>query len=92
MTQDNNKNKIEVTVQHAGKEIDLIANVHHKIKHVQEKALEKFKVEHGFDPPSNSVIFLRYDTTDLSEPEKSLEDYNIPDKAVLDLIVQAGVG
>lgn len=86
------KNKIELTVRHGGNEVFLSANIHQKIQHILNEALKEFKEKYGVVPPPNNAAFLRYGSTDLSDLSKSLEDYGIPDKAVLDLLFRAGGG
>jgi hypothetical protein len=92
MSQEENKNQIDLTFGHGGNEIFLTQNVHQKIKHVLEKALAEFKKEFNLDPPANSQPIIRYGDLNLDDLEKSLEDYNVPDKAVLDLLFQTRAG
>ena len=86
-----NKNEVDVTVRHGGNEIFISANQHQKIQHILDEALRKFK-DQGIVPPPNNIPFLRYGSTDLSDLNRSLADYGIPDKAVLDLLFRAGGG
>lgn len=87
-----NKNAVELTVRHGGNEVFISANQHQKIRHILDETLKKFKDQYGLVPPSNQIPFLRYETTDLSDLDRSLEAYRIPDKAVLDLLFRAGGG
>lgn len=87
-----NKNAVELTVRHGGNEVFISANQHQKIRHILDEALKKFKEQYGIVPPANNIPFLRYGTTDLSDMERSLAEYGIPDKAVLDLLFRAGGG
>jgi hypothetical protein len=92
MSNDEKKNQINVTINHGGNEIFPKHNVYNKIKNVLDKALAEFKEKHDLDPPANSQPVLRFGSVNLSDLEKSLEDYQIPDKAVLDLIFQTRAG
>lgn len=80
------KNRISVTIRHGGQAIELEFNIHHKIKKVLDESLKEFKERYGLQPPANNVPYLRYGSVDLTDLEKSLKDYEIPDKAVLDLL------
>ena len=80
------KNTIEVTIRHMGQSVTLEFNIHQKLRHVLEKALAEFARQYGLQPPPNASIVLRYGSTDLTELDKSLQDYQIPDQAVLDLL------
>jgi len=82
------KNRISVTIRHGGQAIELEFNIHQKIKKVLDESLKEFKERYGLQPPANDVPYLRYGTIDLTDLEKSLKDYEIPDKAVLDLLFQ----
>ena len=82
------KNRISVTIRHQGQVIELEFNIHQKIKKVLDEALKEFKDRYGLQPPTNDVPYLRYGSVDLTDLEKSLKDYEIPDKAVLDLLFQ----
>jgi len=86
-----NKNEVDLTVRHSGNEVFISANQHQKIQHILDEALKKFK-EQGIVPPANNTPFLRYGSTDLSDLNRSIADYGIPDKAVLDLLFRAGGG
>ena len=92
MAHDEHKNRIELTVRHGGDQVFLTQNIHHKIQHVLDEALREFKEKYGVVPPPNTVAFLRYGNIDLSDRNKSLEEYGIPDKAVLDLSFRPGGG
>lgn len=89
---EDNKNKLDLTVRHGGNEVFLSANIHQKVQHILNEALREFRDKFGVAPLPNNVPFLRYGTTDLSDPNKSLEEYGIPDKAVLDLLFRPGGG
>lgn len=82
------KNRISVTIRHGGQAIELEFNIHHKIRKVLDESLKEFKERYGLQPPANNVPYLRYGSVDLADLEKSLKDYEIPDKAVLDLLFQ----
>lgn len=86
------KNRISITIRHGGQAVELEFNIHQKIKVVLEKTLKEFEERFGLVPPPNNISYLRYGTVDLSDPEKTLEDYEIPDKAVLDLLFRSGGG
>lgn len=82
------KNRISLTVRHGGQSVGLEFNIHQKIKKVLDETLREFKERYGLQPPANDLPYLRYGTLDLTDLEKSLKDYEIPDKAVLDLLFQ----
>ena len=82
------KNRISITIRHGGQTVELEFNIHQKIKKVLDDTLKEFKDRYGLQPPPNNVPFLRYGNIDLAELDKSLKDYGIPDKAVLDLLFQ----
>lgn len=85
---DSSGNKISIIIRHGGHSIELEFNIHQKIKKVLKDTLKEFKERYGIQPPPNDFVFLRYGSTDLTDLDKSLKDYGIPDKAVLDLIFQ----
>ncbi len=85
-------NRISVIIRHGGHSIELEFNIHQKIRKVLKDALKEFKERYGIVPPANDIPYLRYGNIDLTELDKSLEDYGVPDKAVLDLLFQHGGG
>lgn len=86
------KNRISISCRHEGRSVTLDFNIHHKIKKVQQDILEEFKRIHNLQPPPNAVPYLMYGNLRLSDLEQSLEGYNIPDGATLDLLFQTGAG
>jgi len=85
------KNWVEITIRHGGQTISDSWNIHHKIRKVLDDALGKFKELYGLVPPPNAEVYLTYGNIRL-EPEQSLQDYAIPDKAVLDLVFHPRAG
>lgn len=82
------KNKSSLTIRHGGHVVELEFNIHQKIKKLLEEALKEFKERYGLQPPANEVPYLRYGNENLSDLDKSIQDYGIPDKAVLDLLFE----
>ncbi len=82
------KNRISVTITHAGESITREYNVHTKIRKVIKDALKAF----GIEPPPNATYYLVYGDRNLDDPTKSLADYEIPDGAELVLNVQTRAG
>lgn len=89
---DPSENKISIIIRHGGNSIELMFNIHQKIRKVLKDALTEFKEQYGIQPPPNDTPYLRYGNVDLTDLDKSLKDYGIPDKAVLDLLFQHGGG
>lgn len=85
------KNWVEITIRHGGQTITDKWNIHHKIRKVLDDALAKFRELYGLVPPPNAEVYLTHGSTRL-ETEKSLQDYAIPDKAVLDLVFHPRAG
>lgn len=84
---DKEKNWVELTIRHGGQTITDSWNIHHKIRKVLDDALVEFKLV----PPPNAELYLTYGSTRL-DPEKSLQDYAIPNKAMLDLVFHPRAG
>ena len=84
---DKNK-KIEFTVRHSGMSVELSLNANTSISKVLDKALKELEKEFGFQPPENERPFLRFGDIQLDDLEKTLEEYNIGDGAIIDLLLQ----
>lgn len=82
------KNRISVTIRHEGQTATIEFNIHQKIKKVLVDAIAAL----GLQPPPNSVTYLEFEGNRLDDPEKSLQDYQIPDGAVIDLYYRTGAG
>lgn len=82
------KNRISVTIRHEGQTATIEFNIHQKIKKVLADAIEAL----GLQPPPNSVPYLEFEGKRLDDPEKSLQDYQIPDGAVIDLFYHPRAG
>lgn len=78
------KNRVELTVRHAGLRVALDFNIHQKIQKVLEDALKAFAEQFNLQPPSNSTAVLRFGERDLS-PDQSIQEAGIPDGAELEL-------
>jgi hypothetical protein len=85
------KNRVTIIIRHGGDTVSLDSNIHEKMKKVLADALKEFK-ELGVEPPTNATVFLQYGNNNLTDLDKSLQEYNIPDKAVLDLVFQTRGG
>lgn len=87
-----NKNRIDVTVRHAGLRVTLEFNVHQHIRKVLDDALEAFAQQFNLRPPANSTAVLRFGDRDLTNLDQSIEDAGIRDGAELDLRFEARSG
>lgn len=82
------KNWISITITHGGDKKSFEYNIHTKIKKVLEDALKAL----GIIPAENTVYYLVYGSVNLDDENKSLQDYNIPDGAVLALATRCKTG
>lgn len=82
------KNWVSVLIRHEGQTVSLSFNIHQKIKKVTQDAVKALSLQ----PPPNAVIYLRFGDVSLDDPEKSLQDYQIPDGATLDLLFRTRAG
>jgi len=78
------KNRIELTIRHAGLRVTLEFNLHQKIQKVLDDALRAFADQFNLQPPSNSTAVLRFGDKDLN-PDQSIQAAGVPDGAELDL-------
>ncbi len=79
------KNRVELTVRHAGLRVTLDLNVHQKIQKVLEDALRAFADQFNLQPPPNSIPVLRFGDRDLTNLDQSIKEAGIPDGAELEL-------
>lgn len=78
------KNRVELTVRHAGLRVALDFNLHQKVQKVLEDALKAFAEQFNLQPPSNSTAVLRFGERDLN-PDQSIQEAGISDGAELEL-------
>jgi hypothetical protein len=78
------KNRIELTVRHAGFRVTLDFNPHQKIQKVIDEALKAFAEQFNIQPPANATPVLRFGDRDL-DPNQSILEAGIPDESELDL-------
>lgn len=82
------KNWVSVIIRHEGQTVSLDFNIHQKIEKVTKDAVKAL----GLQPPPNTTIYLRFGDINLDDPERSLQDYQIPDGATLDLLFRTRAG
>ena len=79
------KNRIEVTVKHAGMKVALDPNLHQTVGKLLEDALKAFAKEFNLQPPPNSNAVLRLGDRDLTDTNQTIRDAGVPDGAELEL-------